>query len=311
MTSNLVLVLSPGRRRSQPFASALRQVSSSAARECPGRNVDSKPATSTTAVGGAPSIHRLNVVLQCSSTRVDGTGVAPTSPSPVPSSNVAVTDSPGEVTVTDPFPASAALFTASLTAGSVIGWSSVFAGSPISHRSALYATELAWSWLSSPESRALAARASVRSTFLLRSCCSTAFDAWPANAFAVSSAAWNADSDAFWLACSPVTSLNRSDFASTANTLLRPSGSGSAGAAWMLMIGGGAGVGVVSGGVDARLSVDGGSGATGVSGSGDSSNRHSRVSSIVSQLLQAPCTASANTPRVGTVTRIGGSGATA
>src|ERR1051325_4561051 len=270
MTSNLVLVLSPGRRRSQPFASALRQVSSSAARECPGRNVDSKPATSTTAVGGAPSIHRLNVVLQCSSTRVDGTGVAPTSPSPVPSSNVAVTDSPGEVTVTDPFPASAALFTASLTAGSVIGWSSVFAGSPIRPRSAVDATP-----------------------------------------FAAPRAAWNADSDAFWLACGPVRSLNRSDFASTANTLLRPSGSGSAGAAWMLMIGGGAGVGVVSGGVDARLSVDGGSGATGVSGRGDSSNRHSRVSSIVSQLLQAPCTASANTPRVGTVTRIGGSGATA
>lgn len=60
-----------------------------------------------------------------------------------------------------------------------------------------------------------------------------------------------------------------------------------------------------------RVAVDTCSIGVGSSGIGDSSHRQKRVSSFSSQLLQAPSTASANTPLVGSEMRIGGAGSVA
>ena len=81
-------------------------------------------------------------------------------------------------------------------------------------------------------------------------------------------------------------------------------GSGAAGAFWMLTIGVGNGVGVspvcsCHWGVPVVMGLIG----VGSSGLGDSSQRQKRVSSFFSQELQAPITASAKTPLVGTDTR--------
>ena len=72
-------------------------------------------------------------------------------------------------------------------------------------------------------------------------------------------------------------------------------------------IGVGSCVGAADGGSARRVSVDAGSIAGG-SSIGDSSQRQNRESSIVSQALHSPITASANTPRVGRLTFAGGSG---
>ena len=76
----------------------------------------------------------------------------------------------------------------------------------------------------------------------------------------------------------------------------------------MAMIGPGRSVGVTSAGVARRDSVESGRIWVGESGIGSSDQRQKRVSSMTSQELQAPITASAYTPRVGSATRDGSIG---
>ena len=76
----------------------------------------------------------------------------------------------------------------------------------------------------------------------------------------------------------------------------------------MLIIAAGNGLGVRLGSELARLAVLTGWIAVGKSPEGDSSQRQNTLSSLVSQLLQLPITASAKTPRVGMLIRIGGTG---
>jgi hypothetical protein len=97
---------------------------------------------------------------------------------------------------------------------------------------------------------------------------------------------------------------------SSSNAALRPTGSGTAGAFWMVTSGAGSGVGVRSGSSLARVSVETGR----ISGSVSCSSvpqRQYRDSSIASQALHWPETASAYTPRVGTLIRSGGAGGAA
>ena len=64
--------------------------------------------------------------------------------------------------------------------------------------------------------------------------------------------------------------------------------------------------GATLGGVCRRLASDRAPMAVGRSGIGASSQCQKRVSSITSQLLHLPITASANTPEVGMLMRMGG-----
>ncbi len=112
----------------------------------------------------------------------------------------------------------------------------------------------------------------------------------------------------FWLPSSPVMSLNAPDWPSSVSAAPMPVGSGAAGAFCIAMIDPGSSVGVTSAGAARRLSVDTGSSWVGESGIGDSSQRQNLVSSMTSQELHAPMTASAYTPRVGMATRDGSIG---
>src|SRR5262245_22510158 len=95
---------------------------------------------------------------------------------------------------------------------------------------------------------------------------------------------------------------------SSAPAIVLP-GSGAAGAFRMLIIGVGNGAAFRSpgsvrcGGFVWTVAI-----GVGSSGFGDSSQRQKRVSSFFSQALQAPMIASPKTPRVGTLTRYGGTG---
>jgi hypothetical protein len=90
-----------------------------------------------------------------------------------------------------------------------------------------------------------------------------------------------------------------------------PVGSGAAGAVWSRTSGSGNASGRSAGGVRRREAVESASIDVGRSGIGCSSKRQKRVSSIVSQLLHLPRAASAKTPFVGVLIRIGGGDAPA
>src|SRR5262245_16067168 len=83
-------------------------------------------------------------------------------------------------------------------------------------------------------------------------------------------------------------------------------GSGNVGGRWMFTSGVGNGEGVMFGGSLRRLSALGETIGVGSSPVGTSFHRQNRVSSFCSQLLQSPITASANTPLVGRLIRVGG-----
>ena len=114
-----------------------------------------------------------------------------------------------------------------------------------------------------------------------------------------------------WLSASPVMSRKIVELPSAVIAALSPVGSGAEGVCCIPTTGSGNWSGARLGGIVRRELVLSGSMDGGTSGIGASSQRQNLVSSMTSQLLHLPSTASANTPDVGRLIRIGGGGSAA